>query len=66
MPSPSNLKALAILSDITVSKSTVDQEDLKPYHKSEKRQHFSRWSKILLLTSFSKTLLTTERKLIGQ
>ena len=30
MPNPSNLKALAILSDITINKSTVDQEDLKP------------------------------------
>ena len=28
--------------------------------------HFSRWSPILLLTSFSKTLLTTERRLTEQ
>ena len=35
-------KALAILSDITVGRSAVDQEDLKPYWKSEKRPHFSR------------------------
>ena len=30
------LKALAILSDLTVRKSAVDQEDLKPYWKKEK------------------------------
>ena len=35
------LKALAILSDTTARKSTVDREDLKPYWKSEKK-HFSR------------------------
>ena len=45
--------------------SAVDREDLKPYWKSEKRSHFSRWSTILLFTSFSKTLLTTERRLRG-
>ena len=39
---PDALKALAILSDTTVRRSTVDQEDLKPYWKSEKRPHFSR------------------------
>ena len=49
------LKALAILSDTTARRSTVDQEDLKPYWKSEKRPHFSRWLTILLFTSFSKT-----------
>ena len=31
------LKAFAILSDITVRRSAVDPEDLKPYWKSEKR-----------------------------
>ena len=36
------LKALAILSDTTARRSTADQEDLKPYWKSEKRPHFSR------------------------
>ena len=35
-------KALAILSHTTVRRSAVDQEDLKPYWKSEKRPHFSR------------------------
>ena len=30
------LKALTILSDTTVKRSAVDQEDLKPYCKSEK------------------------------
>ena len=33
------LEALAILSDITVRRSPVDREDLKPYCKSEKRPH---------------------------
>ena len=61
---PDLLKALASLSDITVRRSAVDQEDLKPYRKSEKRPHFSRESTILLFTDFSNTLLTTERRLI--
>ena len=39
--SPSN-------SDTTVRRSALDQEDLKPYWKSEKRPHFCRWSTILL------------------
>ena len=45
--SPSNyirylLKALTIISDTTVRRTAVDQEDLKAYWKSEKRSHFSR------------------------
>ena len=59
-------KALAILSDTTVRRSAVDQEDLKRYWKSEKRPHFSRWSTILLFTKILKTLLTTERRLTGE
>ena len=39
---PDLLKALAILSDKTVRRSAVDQEDLKSYWKSEKKPHFSR------------------------
>ena len=35
---PDLLKSLAILSDTTVRRSAVDQEDLKPYWKSEKGQ----------------------------
>ena len=31
-----------------------------------KKTYFSRWSTILLFTSFSKTLLTTERRLTGR
>ena len=54
------LKDVAILSDTTVRKSVVAWEDLKPYWKSEKRSHFSRWSSILLFTGFSKTLLMKE------
>ena len=38
---PDLLKAPAILSDTTIRRSAVDQEDLKPYWKSEKRPHFS-------------------------
>ena len=34
---PGLLKAVAVLSDETVRRSAVDQEDLKPYWKSEKR-----------------------------
>ena len=36
------LKALAIISDKTVRRYVTDQEDLKPYWKSEKRPHYSR------------------------
>ena len=56
------LSAQAILSDGTVRRS-IDYEDLKPYWKLDKRPHFSRWSTSLLFTSFSKTLVTTERSL---
>ena len=52
-------------SDTTVRRSAVDREDLKPCWKSEKRSHFCGWSTILLFTSFSKTFLTTERRLTG-
>ena len=37
---PDLLKALAIPSDTTVRRSTVDREDLKPYWKSTKGQNF--------------------------
>ena len=57
---PDLLKALAILSGTTLRRSAVDWKDLKPYW-----PHFSRWSTILLFTSFSNTLLTTERRLTG-
>ena len=62
---PDLLKALAILSDTTVTKSAVHQEDLKQYWKPEERTHFSSWPTILLFTSFSKILLTIERRLTG-
>ena len=61
---PDLLKALAILSVTTIKKSAVDWEDLKPYI-LEIKKRFSRWSTILLFTGFSKTLLITERTLIG-
>ena len=54
---------LAILSDTTVRRSVVDREDLEQYWNSKKGTHFSRWSAILL---FTKTLLTTERRLTGR
>ena len=38
---PDLLKALEMLSDTTIRRSAVDQKDLKPYWKSEKRPHFS-------------------------
>ena len=49
-----------------VLRFAVDREDLQPYWKSEKRPYFSRWSTILLFTSFSKILLTTKRRLKQQ
>ena len=63
---PDLLKTLAILSDATVRRSAIDREDLNPYWKLEKRQHFSSWGTILLFSSFWKTLLTTERRLTGR
>ena len=63
---PDLLKALASLSDTTVRRSAVDQEDLKLYWKSKKLPDFSKWSTIPLFKSFSKILLTTERRLTGQ
>ena len=62
---PNLLKGLTILSDTTVWRPAVDRENLKPYYKSEIRLHFSRWSASLSFTSFSKTLLTTERRQTG-
>ena len=35
------IRALTTLSDVTVGGSSVDQEYLKPYWKSEKRRHLS-------------------------
>ena len=58
---PDLLIALALLSDTTVSRSAVDQEDLKSYWKSENRPHFSWWP-----TSLSKTILTAKRRLKGR
>ena len=59
------LEAIAILSGTTVRRSAVAQEDLKPYWKSEK-SYISLGDQQSLFTSFKKTLLTTERKPIGQ
>ena len=57
------LKAPAILSDTTVRRSAVDQID---HIGNQKKGTFSRWSTILLFTSFSNTYLTTERRLTGR
>ena len=62
---PDLLKAPAILSDKGIRRLAVDQEDLKLNWKWENRPQFSCWSTILLFTSFSKTLLTVERRLTG-
>ena len=51
---PDLLKALAILSDTTVRRFAVDREDLKPYWKSEKRSHFSRWQQSYYLQVFQR------------
>ena len=59
--SPRTIKRPSNLSDTIAKRSKVDREDLKPYWKSEKRPYFSRRSTILLFTSFSATLLTTQR-----
>ena len=39
---PDLLNAPAVLSNTPARRSAVDQEDLKPYWKPEKRPHFSR------------------------
>ena len=62
---PDLLKALAILLDTTVRRPAVDEEDLKPYWKSQKRPYFFWQPTILLFTNSLKTLLTTERRLTG-
>ena len=64
--SPRPVKALAILSDTTVTMSVDDRKDLNHTGNQKKRPHFSRSSTILLFTSFSNILLTTERRLTGQ
>ena len=53
---PDLLKAFSVLSDTTVRRSAVDPEDPKPYRKSEKGQHFSRWLTSVLFTSLLFTL----------
>ena len=64
--SPRSIKSPSISIRTTVKRSTVYREDLKPYWKSEKRPHFSKWSTSLLFISSSKTLLITERRLNGR
>ena len=64
---PDLIKILTITSDTTARRSAVDWEDLKPYWKLEIRLHFSRWSTILPLPSFSKFFKRiTERRLTEQ
>ena len=56
------LKALAILSVVTIKRSAVDWEDLKTNQRSEKRPHFSRWSKHLLLINKFKFMKSSSFK----
>ena len=63
---PDLLKSLETPLDASVSRSAVDQKDLKPYWNAEKRPHFLRWSTSWLFTNLSKTLLTTEKRLTGR
>ena len=58
---PDSLKALAILSNTTVRRSQVDQEDLKPYWKS-KKGHISVGDQQSYYLQVFQTLLATERK----
>ena len=58
-------KALAILSDTTVRRSAVDQEDLKPNWKSEKGHISPGNQQSYYLQIFTNMLLTTERRLTG-
>ena len=62
---PELLKALSILSDTTFRRFAVNRENLKPFWKSEKMATLLSWPGILLFTSLSKTLPTTERRLTG-
>ena len=58
---------LSILLSETITRiRAVDQEELKPNWKSEKRRHILWQSTNLLFINFSNTLLTTERRLRGQ
>ena len=45
--------------------SLVSLSESDPFGNQKTRSHFCGWSTILLFTSFSKTLLTTERRLTG-
>ena len=58
--------ALAILSKTTVRRSALDQEDLKPYWKSEKSHIFLGGQQSYYLLVFQKMLLTTEKRLTGR
>ena len=44
LAAPNLLQTLTILWDTTIRRSTVYQDDLKPYWKSKQRPHFFRWS----------------------
>ena len=60
---PELIKALAILSEIAIKRSACERHILE----IGKKSHF--WSSLkvyILITSFSKVFLTTERKLTGQ
>ena len=59
---PDLLKALAVVSDAAVRRSAVDREGLTLYWKSEQRSRFSRWSTIVLFTSFFKDFTNHRKK----
>ena len=54
---PDLLRGLAILSDVTVRRLTVEWEDLTPYQKSKKTRRLT----TLLLKGLPMTLLTTKK-----
>ena len=52
------LKALAILLVTTFQRSIVDQEDMKPYYKSEERPYFSKMIYKYIIYKVFKNFLT--------
>ena len=59
------LKALAILSGTTVRRSAVDQEDLKPYSKSEEKATFLLVINKPIVYKFFKDLTNHRKKATG-
>ena len=59
---PGLLKAIAILSNITVKRSAVDQENLKPYLKSEKESAFLKVIEKAIIYKFFKDFINYRKK----